>query len=267
MVANQIGSQVRAKAKTQMKAKTTAPENGVWFIVPAAGVGQRMGTAIPKQYLPFASTTVIETTLNTLLKCPALAGIVVAIHSDDIHWASLSIAQNPYVHTVVGGDERADSVQAGLEYLRPKVSDECWILVHDAARPCIALRSINHLVAALKGDSVGGILGVSCSDTLKLINETLVNTASVDTQHTIIETIDRSQIWQAQTPQMFRYGLLSSALTDALQQNKMITDEASALELAGYSVRMVEGRRDNIKITQADDLPIAEAIYRQHNKC
>jgi 2-C-methyl-D-erythritol 4-phosphate cytidylyltransferase len=261
MVANQTSSQVRVKTKAQVKAKTTAPENGVWFIVPAAGVGQRMGTTIPKQYLPFTSATVIEATLNTLLKCPALTGIVVAIHPDDIYWASLAISRNRYIHTVVGGDERADSVQAGVEYLRPKVSDECWVLVHDAARPCIALRSINHLVATLKGDSVGGILGVSCSDTLKLIN-----TASVDTQHTIIETIDRSQIWQAQTPQMFRYGLLSSALTDALQQNKTITDEASALELAGYSVRMVEGRRDNIKITQADDLPIAEAIYQIHNK-
>ncbi|MFT6254127.1 MAG: 2-C-methyl-D-erythritol 4-phosphate cytidylyltransferase [Granulosicoccus sp.] len=267
MVANQTSSQVRVKIKAQVKAKTAAPENGVWFIVPAAGIGQRMGITIPKQYLPFASATVIEATLNTLLKCPALTGIVVAIHPDDIHWASLSISQNRYIHTVVGGDERADSVQAGLEYLRPKVGDDCWVLVHDAARPCITLPSINCLVAALAGDSVGGILGVSCSDTLKLINETPVNTASVDTQHTIIETIDRSQIWQAQTPQMFRYGLLSSALTDALQQNKMITDEASALELAGYSVRMVEGRRDNIKITQTNDLPIAEVIYQQHNKC
>jgi 2-C-methyl-D-erythritol 4-phosphate cytidylyltransferase len=253
MVTNQVAGHVKAKIATS--------ENDVWFIVPAAGIGQRMGVETPKQYLPFAGATIIDATLNTLLKCPVLAGIVVAIHPDDIHWSSLLISQNKYIHTIIGGDERADSVQAGLDFLRPKVSDDDWVLVHDAARPCISLSSINSLMTALTNDSVGGILGVSCSDTLKLADK-----ESIDPQYTIAHTIDRSRIWQAQTPQMFRYGLLSSALASALEHNKAITDEASALELAGYSVNMVAGRRDNIKITQADDLYIAEAIYQQHNK-
>jgi len=263
MANSQIATQTTDITMRKELADTSG--NSVWFIVPAAGVGRRMGSVIPKQYLPFVGATIVEATLNTLLKCQALAGIVVVIHPNDTHWSSLPISQHHHIHTVVGGDERADSVQAGLVFLRPKISDEHWVLVHDAARPCIALSSIDSLINSMVDDSVGGILGVICSDTLKRVNIKLIDKQSVNQSHVVSETIDRKQIWQAQTPQMFRYGVLFSALKNALQQNKIITDESSAVEFAGYSVNIVEGRRDNIKITQIDDLPVAEAIYRRLN--
>jgi 2-C-methyl-D-erythritol 4-phosphate cytidylyltransferase len=231
--------------------------DGLWFIVPAAGIGQRMGTAVPKQYLPFANSTIIETTLKTLLSIEPLAGIVVAIHPKDTQWSTLSMSQHTKIHTVIGGDERSDSVLSALDFLdsilvSDKCGDEPWVLVHDAARPCISPDSIYKMVNSLADGGVGGILGVSSSDTLKRVNA----------QKTIESTIDRSTVWQAQTPQMFRYGVLRNALSQAIQNNQVITDEASALELAGYAVNIIAGRRDNIKITQADDLPIAEAIYK-----
>jgi 2-C-methyl-D-erythritol 4-phosphate cytidylyltransferase len=234
-------------------------DDGLWFIVPAAGIGQRMGAAVPKQYLPFANATILETTLNTLLAIKPLAGIVVAIHPKDTHWSTLPVSQHAKVYTVTGGDERADSVLSALDFLHSsflvnesKENERRWVLVHDAARPCISPASIYDLVNTLADDDVGGILGVNSSDTLKRVND----------QQVIESTVDRSDIWQAQTPQMFRYGLLRSALNQAIQSKQAITDEASALELAGYTVNIVAGRRDNIKITQADDLPIAEAIYK-----
>jgi 2-C-methyl-D-erythritol 4-phosphate cytidylyltransferase len=192
-----------------------------------------------------------------LLTIKPLAGIVVAIHPNDTHWSTLSISQHAKVHTVIGGDERADSVLAALDFLHSlflanESHDKQWVLVHDAARPCISPDSIYDLVNTLQDDDVGGILGVNSSDTLKRVND----------QQVIESTVDRSDIWQAQTPQMFRYGLLRSALNQAIQNKLAITDEASALEIAGYRVHIVAGRRDNIKITQADDLPIAEAIYK-----
>lgn len=236
------------------------PKRGLWFVVPAAGIGQRMGAALPKQYLPFASSTILETTLQTLLSIEPLAGIVVAIHPNDTHWPTLAISRHTNIHTVIGGDERADSVLSALEFLqslfiKQKIENKRhqWVLVHDAARPCISPESIYNMVNVLADDEVGGILGVSSSDTLKRVSD----------ENTIETTIDRSTIWQAQTPQMFRYGLLRNALNQALENKQVITDEASALELAGYVVNIVAGRRDNIKITQADDLPIAEAIYKQ----
>lgn len=239
------------------RANSDAPQvnEGVWFIVPAAGVGQRMGAAIPKQYLPFLESTIIETTLSTLLQIECVVGVVVAVHPEDAHWKSLSIASDPRIHTVEGGAERSDSVLAGLQFLETRAADNQWILVHDAARPCIHVSSVLHLLTRLSEHPVGGILGVRCSDTLKSVNE----------DENIESTVDRRHIWQAQTPQMFRYRILYSALFDGLRQQRVITDEASAIEQAGLPVAIVEGRRDNIKITQPDDIVVAEAIYQSHH--
>ncbi|MGS2717777.1 2-C-methyl-D-erythritol 4-phosphate cytidylyltransferase [Eionea flava] len=240
---------------TKDKASASVPDHDVWFVVPAAGIGQRMGANIPKQYLPFLDSTIIETTLSVLLKFECVKGIVVAIHPEDTHWSSLPIANDPRIHTVVGGAERSQSVLAGLDFLRNKVSECQWVLVHDAARPCIHLETIRHLYNGTATHAVGGILAVRCSDTLK----------SVNANNDITATVDRRDMWQAQTPQMFRYQLLYSALSEGLKQQSVITDEASALEQAGYSVTIVEGRRDNIKITQSDDLVVAEAIYQRNS--
>ena len=222
----------------------------VWFVVPAAGIGQRMRADRPKQYLSIDDATVLEHTLATLLCVNHVVGIVVAIHPDDTYWSALPIAQHEKIHTVVGGDERCDSVMAALAYLNDRVVEQDWVLVHDAARPCVRTDTIEHMITVLQDDKVGGILGVKSSDTLK----------QVDAQGVIQDTVDRSLIWQAQTPQMFRYGILHASMAQAIANTDVITDEASAVEKKGYSVRMVQGRTDNIKITHPDDLWLAQLL-------
>jgi 2-C-methyl-D-erythritol 4-phosphate cytidylyltransferase len=162
----------------------------------------------------------------------------------------LAIASHPKVIRVDGGQERSDSVLNGLHHLQSKLDKLDWVLVHDAARPCVELDNIEGLVNELEDHLVGGILGVPVSDTIKRINR----------EYGIETTVDRQVLWQAQTPQMFRYGILLEALERAAKHGAAITDEASAVEQMGYYPLMVEGRRDNIKITRPEDLPMAELI-------
>lgn len=224
-----------------------------WFVIPAAGIGARMNTNIPKQYLLLNHKTILEHTLERVLGMPQLAGIVVAVSPQDSHWHTLAISQHPLVHTVVGGAERADSVLSALDYLQQKASAQDWVLVHDAARPCVTLGSIARLCEQLANNDVGGILAVPVSDTLK----------QVDANQAILATIDRRPLWQAQTPQMFRYQLLRDCLVQALASQQLVTDEASALELCGYTPSVIQGRSDNLKITRPDDLLLAEFILAQ----
>lgn len=225
-----------------------------WFVVPAAGIGQRMQADKPKQYLPLGDTTILEQTLTALLAVPQIAGIVVAIHPDDQYWEHLPVASHEKIHTVKGGAERSDSVLAALDYLQDYLSPQDWVLVHDAARPCVQVESIQSLLEDLVDNPVGGILGVPSSDTLK----------RVDGEQSIQQTVDRRTIWQAQTPQMFRYGVLYEALSQAQQSGSAITDEASAVEIVGHSVKIIQGRVDNIKVTHPDDLWIAEAVLARN---
>jgi 2-C-methyl-D-erythritol 4-phosphate cytidylyltransferase len=227
-----------------------------WAIVPAAGRGSRMGTLVAKQYATLGSKKIIEHTLEKLLEIPSLAGIVVAISKQDTEWQSLSISQHPFIHRVEGGAERAHSVLSALVYLQNKVRPNDWVLVHDAARPCVTSRSIETLCARLQNDSVGGILAVPVYDTLK----------QVDADGSILQTIDRRSLWQAQTPQLFRYQLLYDCLKKSIERNDKVTDEASAVELCGFSPKIVEGRSDNIKITRPDDLGLAEFILHQQEQ-
>jgi len=224
-----------------------------WVIVPAAGSGARMGAAIPKQYLTIDHKTIIEYTLERLLQLPQLAGIYLALSEDDKYWSSLALAKTSAITTIVGGNERCDSVLNGLQALHQEANNDDWVLVHDAARPCVMLESIVMLIEQVKDHPVGGILGVPVSDTLKHVNQ------SLNIQH----TVDRSLLWQAQTPQMFRYGLLRDCLQQALAAGKTITDESSAIEVCGYQPLMVQGRSDNIKITRPEDLAIAKRILQQ----
>ena len=187
-----------------------------WAVVPAAGVGKRMNADRPKQYLPLLDKTVIEHTLMRLLKADVFSAVAVAISEEDPYWPELDIASNEKVITAAGGKERADSVLSALKAIRTLASDDDWVLVHDAARPCITTIDINHLINSLKTDDVGGILALSSHDTLKNVQGDF-----------IVETLDRRHIWRALTPQMFRYGLLKSAL-EAAEGNPAITDEASA---------------------------------------
>ena len=227
-----------------------------WFVVPAAGIGARMQTEKPKQYLTLNSKTIIEHTLERLLSVPNVAGIVVAISCDDQYWKNLAVSQHPQIYTVEGGAERAHSVLNSLRYLADKAHQADWVLVHDAARPCVTLNSIIALVDTLKTSDIGGVLAVPVSDTLK----------QVATDHHIQKTVDRHALWQAQTPQMFRYQLLHDCLEKNLAAKQIITDESSAVELCGYFSQVVEGRSDNIKITRVDDLSLAEFILQQQKK-
>ncbi|RYY73421.1 MAG: 2-C-methyl-D-erythritol 4-phosphate cytidylyltransferase [Gammaproteobacteria bacterium] len=227
-----------------------------WFVVPAAGVGARMNADKPKQYLLLANKTILEHTLSRILAFPGLAGIVVPLSKDDNRWTALTILQHPLVHTIHGGESRADSVLHGLNYLADKVHESDWILVHDAARPCITLERIQKLCDELAESETGGILAVPVSDTLKQVADNIY----------IQSTVDRKPLWQAQTPQMFRYGLLRDCLKKTIDKKQNITDESSAVELCGYRSQVVEGRSDNIKITRPDDLLMAEFILNQQEK-
>ena len=205
----------------------------------------------PKQYLELGGKTVIEHTLLRLLNAEVFTAVAVAISEEDPYWPELSVSVHTQVITAAGGKERADSVLSALKSIRTLASDDDWVLVHDAARPCITATDIHHLIASLADDDVGGILALSSHDTLKNVHG-----------NTILGTLDRSHIWRALTPQMFRYGLLKSAL-EAAQGNPAITDEASALELLGLQPKIVEGRPDNIKITRPEDLALAH-FYMEH---
>jgi len=222
-----------------------------WAVVPAAGVGKRMQADRPKQYLPLAGKTVIEHTLDRLLQSGAFQAVAVAISVEDPYWPELDVSKHPDVITAPGGKERADSVLSALKSLQGQAAEDDWVLVHDAARPCLTAFDIHLQIDTLKNDAVGGILALPSHDTLKHVDG-----------DTITATIDRKHVWRALTPQMFKYGMLR----DALQQtegNPAITDEASALELLGFQPKIVEGRPDNIKITRPEDLALAQFYMEQ----
>ena len=199
----------------------------------------------PKQYLELGDKTVLEHTLSRLLEADVFSGIAVAVSEEDGYWPDLPIASNPHIIRAKGGKERADSVLSALTCLQNLAADDDWVLVHDAARPCITASDIHLLIDTLRNDDVGGILALASHDTLK----------NVDGAN-ILGTLDRSHIWRALTPQMFRYHALKTAL-ETHQGNPAITDEASALELQGQQPKIVEGRPDNIKITRPEDLALA----------
>lgn len=217
-----------------------------WAVVPAAGVGKRMQSDRPKQYLELNGKTVIEQTLTRLLDGDVFSAVAVAISLEDPYWPELTLSRHPRVVTAPGGKERADSVLSALKSLRDLAHDNDWVLVHDAARPCITAEDIHKLIDSLVDDEVGGILALSSHDTLKDVR-----------CGAIVGTLDRRVIWRALTPQMFRYGMLKNALIEAVG-NPAITDEASALELQGLRPKIVEGRPDNIKITRPEDLSLAD---------
>lgn len=216
-----------------------------WVVIPAAGIGSRMRADRPKQYLQLAGRTILEHTLDCFLDHPRLKGLVLSLAADDPYWPALPCATDPRIQRVEGGAERADSVLAGLlclVELGAQAGD--WVLVHDAARPNLARSDLDRLLAELDDDPVGGLLAVPARDTLKRIGA----------DGRVAETVDRSLIWQAYTPQMFRFAALHRALADALVAGVAVTDEASALEWAGQAPKLVEGRADNLKITRPEDL-------------
>ena len=224
-----------------------------WVIVPAAGSSRRMQSATPKQYLPLAGRTVIEWSMAPFLEQGACIGVIVVVAADDAQWQTIACSCDPRVRAVIGGRERADSVLAGVEALRGQCSDQDWILVHDAARPCLERADLERLIQTLQDDSVGGLLAAPLVDTLKL----------ADDEQRVAATVSREKLWRALTPQMFRYGILSRALAEASRNGVTVTDEAQAVERLQLQPRLVAGSADNFKITLTEDLARAQRLLSQ----
>ena len=223
-----------------------------WAVLPAAGTGTRMGGDLPKQYLEVSGATLLEHSLRALLRCRQLAGIVVPLHAKDTRAASLPLLQDRRVQTVTGAAERSGSVMAGLDALADRAAPGDWVLVHDAARPCVQPQDIERLMQVVTSSGTGGLLAEPIVDTVK----------QATNQALVVRTLDRATLWRAQTPQMFRLGELRHALGQARERAVLVTDEASAMELAGFPVQLIEGSPGNLKVTVPADLPLA-AWYLQ----
>lgn len=222
----------------------------LWAVVPAAGKGLRAGGNLPKQYLPLNGSTVIQCTLDRLCALP-LEAIIVPVAPDDERAAALSYRDPGLIRFVRGGAERADSVLAGLEFIADRAVDDDWVLVHDVARPCVRIEDIENLLQQVASHPAGGLLANRVRDTMKRARG-----------DEVAETVPRDQLWHALTPQVFRYALLRDALRAALSDGVAVTDEAQAVERQGEHPLLVEGARDNLKITWPEDLQMAEAFLR-----
>ena len=223
-------------------------------LVPAAGAGSRMQSDCPKQYLPLLGEPLIAHTLRALARETRIAQIVVVVSPDDAHWESYDWSEWQGRLRVLrcGGEVRAQSVLNSLQALSAEITEDTWVLVHDAARPCLTNDALARLISNVEDDEVGGLLAVPVADTLKR--------AGSDGRVAVTEP--RAGLWQAQTPQMFRYGLLKRAL---LATGADITDDASAIEHLGLSPLLVEADSRNLKVTHPRDLQLASLILEHLN--
>jgi len=235
--------------------KNASLNHSIWALVPAAGIGTRMQSDIPKQYLPLNGRPVIEHTINALLANEHISGLVIALNANDEYWQTININSNKPVLAAVGGEERADSVLSGLHLLARHDAfniDTDWVMVHDAVRPCLRQQDIDKLVDEVQSEA-GGLLALPVRDTMKRQKEGSATVAS---------TVNRENLWHALTPQYFSAKVLQVALEAALDKGLAVTDESSALEMAGYAPTLVHGNEENIKITHPDDLRLA-SLYLQ----
>ena len=247
-----------------------------WLVMPAAGVGRRFGNTKPKQYALLQGRTVIEWALAPFLMDPSCAGVSISLAADDPYWGEVAErlaklpGRTPELIFAGGGVERSHSVRKGLAALSSRALADDWVLVHDAARPCLSSDDLQHLLNRLGSHRVGGILATPAADTLKRASTEF--RASVDPRPSsgprgtpvvdpeVAQTVDRAGLWRALTPQMFRYEMLCDALDRSLATNRLPTDEAQALEWTGEHPVLVQGSAANIKITSADDLVLAAAL-------
>lgn len=223
-------------------------------IVPAAGIGSRMGADKPKQYLMLGQQSILAHTLDALLSHPDIDQVIVALHPEDNYFNQLTQSQHPKLTQVVGGAERADSVLAALQYAE-SITPDAWALVHDAARPCVSHEDITQLINSVGIHPQGAILAAPVRDTMK----------RSDANGHVVHTVERALLWHALTPQFFPVSTLRTHLSAALAAEASITDEASAMEWAGVMPGLVIGRVDNIKVTHPDDLQLA-ALFMAHKR-
>ncbi len=231
-------------------------DNQYWAIIPAAGIGKRMQTDKPKQYLNLLEKTVLEHTLDKLLALNEISGVVLSISEADEYWPALNYKHKKPIHIAKGGNERSDSVFNALERLQEVLgqskSKSIQVLVHDAARPCVRIDDIQNLIKHTRKNNDGGLLALPVRDTMKRAKN----------KNQIDKTIKREDLWHALTPQIFRLDLLIQAIKKANELNQLITDDASAMELSGYAPLLIEGHEDNIKITRPFDLKLAELFLK-----
>jgi len=220
-----------------------------WLVMPAAGSGRRFGHPLPKQYAPLCGRTVIEWALAPFIADARCAGVVVAIAAADSHWQRVA-PRLPSVEVAPGGAARSDSVRSALLVLSGRARADDWVLVHDAARPCLSVADRDRLLSELGSHSVGGLLATRAADTLKRAAENL----------SVAMTLDRTDLWRALTPQMFRYGPLCAALDAAKALERSPSDEAQAFEWLGEHPALIEGSAANLKVTSLSDLALAEAL-------
>ena len=232
--------------------------HAIWAIVPAAGIGKRMRSTLPKQYLPLNGRPVLEHTLNVLLHNENISGLVIALHADDSYFSDIQITSNKPVIEARGGKERADSVLNALHALSRceqfNINTD-WVMVHDAVRACLRSEDIDKLVTEVGSDANGGLLALAVRDTMK-------RQKLDDTMARVATTIERDNLWHALTPQYFPATNLINALQKAQQQKLLLTDESSAMEAAGFSPKLVAGHEDNIKITRPEDLDLASLYLK-----
>ena len=211
-----------------------------------------MNVATPKQYLKLAGRSLIAHTIERLAGVADIAAVVVVTAPGDACWARIRAGLETEVLEAEGGAERCDSVLNGLAALRARAAADDWVLVHDAARPCVRRADIERLMRDAGENGCGGLLATPLNDTIK----------RDDGAQYVAATIDRNGLWRALTPQMFRLGALESALRSARASGVAVTDEAQAMELTGAAPRLVRGHPDNIKVTVPDDLRLAELYLR-----
>lgn len=222
-----------------------------------------MAASTAKQYLCILDKTILEHTLAAFISHPKISEVVVVLHPSDVIFNTLNIAKHPRVCSIIGGKERADSVLAGLQFLSSTKTTDTYALIHDGARPCIDPQDISRLIIACtdpqqQNGVCGAILACPIIDTVKQAKSSML-------ARTIEQTIDRSLLWQAQTPQMFKINELIHAIELAMANNITITDEASAMENMHKEVMLIEGHSSNLKITKPSDLALAEFYLRTKN--
>jgi len=227
--------------------------NKYWVVIPAAGIGKRMGDDIPKQYISVCGKTVIEHTIDNFIGRNEIENICISISESDNYWPTLPISKNEKIITTVGGNERYESVYNGLRAIQDKATENDWVLVHDAVRPCLKKSIIDRLITDISSHDVGGILALPCSETMKRVN----NSNEVE------ETINRQTAWRAQTPQMFKYKKLLLAIEKVINEDIFITDEAMAMELSNHKPVVILGDENNIKITHKTDLKYLELFLEE----
>jgi 2-C-methyl-D-erythritol 4-phosphate cytidylyltransferase len=212
-----------------------------------------MDLDVPKQYYSINGKAILEYTLECFCNHSKIDGVVVVIADNDKYWQSLSISTHKKIRIAPGGKERCHSVLNGLRHLYAFAQPNDWVLVHDAARPCLHSEDIDRLISSLHNHPVGGLLATPVRDTMKR--------AGINNE--VIETVERNQLWHALTPQMFKLEALTQALEQLIDNNSIVTDEAMAMELSGAKPVLVQGHPENIKVTQMDDVQIAELYLKK----